>query len=75
MIDIINLRKKFGDRWITNGVNLEIPKNKMTVIIGRSGEGKSVLLKQIIGLIKRIAKTDGIAHILDNILLTRVPDL
>ncbi|HJM69232.1 MAG TPA: ATP-binding cassette domain-containing protein [Candidatus Babeliales bacterium] len=52
MIEIINLRKKFGDRWISNGVDLKIPKNKMTVIIGRSGEGKSVLLKQIIGLIK-----------------------
>jgi phospholipid/cholesterol/gamma-HCH transport system ATP-binding protein len=33
-------------------VTLEIPAGKMTVIIGKSGEGKSVLLKQIIGLIK-----------------------
>lgn len=52
MIKIINLRKKFDHRWITDGVNLEIPEGKMTVIIGRSGEGKSILLKQIIGLIK-----------------------
>ncbi len=52
LIKIVDLQKKFGDHWVTRGVNLEIPANKMTVIIGRSGEGKSVLLKQIIGLIK-----------------------
>lgn len=52
MIRIINLRKQFDHRWVTDGVNLEIPDGKMTVIIGRSGEGKSVLLKQIIGLIQ-----------------------
>ncbi len=52
MIEVIDLKKKFDDKWITKGVNLEIPDGKMTVIIGRSGEGKSVLLKQIIGLIK-----------------------
>lgn len=51
MIQIVDLKKKFDNRWVTNGVNLEIPDGKMTVIIGRSGEGKSVLLKQIIGLI------------------------
>lgn len=50
-IIIKNLKKEFDGHWITRGVNLEIPANKMTVIIGRSGEGKSVLLKQIVGLI------------------------
>jgi len=50
-IQIIDLKKKFDDHWVTRGVNLEIPENQMTVIIGRSGEGKSVLLKQVIGLI------------------------
>lgn len=52
MIKIVDLKKKFGDKWITRGVNLDIPDHQMTVIIGRSGEGKSVLLKQVIGLIK-----------------------
>lgn len=51
-LKIVDLKKKFGDKWVTKGVTLEIPPNKMTVIIGRSGEGKSVLLKQVIGLIK-----------------------
>ena len=54
MIILKDLKKQFSpdSPWITNGVNLEIPEGKFTCIIGRSGEGKSVLLKQIIGLIK-----------------------
>lgn len=51
MIRLENLKKKFDSRWVTDGVNLTIPKHEMTCIIGRSGEGKSVLLKQIVGLI------------------------
>lgn len=51
-IDIIDLKKKFDRKWITKGVNLKIPAGKMTVIIGQSGAGKSVLLKQMIGLIR-----------------------
>jgi phospholipid/cholesterol/gamma-HCH transport system ATP-binding protein len=52
MIEIIDLKKDIGNRLITNGVSLSVPKSKMTVIIGRSGEGKSLLLKQIVGLIE-----------------------
>lgn len=54
MIKLTDVKKRFGEgqRWVTNGVNLDIPSGQMTCIIGQSGEGKSVLLKQIIGLIK-----------------------
>ena len=52
IIELVDLKKSFDQRWISNGINLSLPKNKMTVIVGRSGEGKSVLLKQIIGLIE-----------------------
>jgi len=52
MIKLVDLKKKFDDKWITKGVNLEIPDKQMTVIVGRSGEGKSVLLKQMIGLLQ-----------------------
>lgn len=52
LIQIKNLKKEFDGHWVTRGVNLDIPANKMTVIIGRSGEGKSVLLKQLVGLIE-----------------------
>lgn len=53
-IKIVNLTKQFNDkgRFITNGLNLDITQGKLTCIVGRSGEGKSVLLKQIIGLIE-----------------------
>ncbi len=52
IIKIVDLKKKFENKWVTNGVNLEIPRQQMTIIVGRSGEGKSVLLKQIIGLLR-----------------------
>lgn len=54
MIELINVRKRFSEtgRWISNGISLTIPKGKITCIIGGSGEGKSVLLKQIAGLIR-----------------------
>jgi len=52
MIELVNLKKRFKNNWVTKGVNLKIPDGQMTCIIGRSGEGKSVLLKQVIGLIK-----------------------
>lgn len=51
MIEIKNLHKSFGDQHVLRGVNLSIPANKTTVILGPSGEGKSVLLKHLIGLI------------------------
>ena len=48
---IKSLRKSFdGKDFVLNGISLEIPKGKITVIIGYSGTGKSVLLKHILGL-------------------------
>lgn len=52
MIHIRNLTKTFGQRTVTHNLSIDIPEGQMTVIIGQSGEGKSLLLKQIIGLIK-----------------------
>lgn len=51
MITIKGLRKSFGSKVITDGLDLSIEKGEFLAIIGRSGEGKSVLLKQLIGLI------------------------
>ena len=51
-IQIVDLHKSFGTQKVLNGINLEIEKGKTTVIIGKSGGGKSVLLKHLIGLIK-----------------------
>lgn len=52
MIEIIDLRKSFGEKIVTNGINLKVSKGKSVCVIGGSGEGKSILLKQIVGLIK-----------------------
>ena len=51
MIKLINLKKAFGKKEITKDLSLEINTGEFLAIIGRSGEGKSVLLKQIVGLI------------------------
>ena len=51
IIQIENLRKSFGEKEVLAGVNLNIPKGESLVIIGRSGCGKSVLLKHINGLV------------------------
>lgn len=52
MIEVFDLKKAFGASPILDGVNLRIEKGESVVIIGRSGGGKSVLLKQLIGLLK-----------------------
>jgi phospholipid/cholesterol/gamma-HCH transport system ATP-binding protein len=52
MIKLTNVHKSFGAQKVLNGLNLEIPEGKVTAIIGPSGEGKSVLLKLIIGLLQ-----------------------
>ncbi|MGD0826941.1 MAG: ATP-binding cassette domain-containing protein [Desulfobaccales bacterium] len=52
MIQIIDLYKSFSGQMVLDGINLTIPTGRITVIIGKSGEGKSVLLKHLIGLLK-----------------------
>ena len=52
MIQIIDLYKSFEQQQVLNGVNLTIPRGQVTAIIGRSGGGKSVLLKHLIGLMR-----------------------
>jgi phospholipid/cholesterol/gamma-HCH transport system ATP-binding protein len=52
MISLRNVHKSFGTQKVLNGLNLEIPAGKITAIIGPSGEGKSVLLKHLIGLLQ-----------------------
>jgi phospholipid/cholesterol/gamma-HCH transport system ATP-binding protein len=51
MIEIHNLHKSFNDNKVLQGVNLEIETGETIVIIGRSGCGKSVLIKHIVGLL------------------------
>lgn len=52
-IKIEGLHKTFNSNHVMKGVNLSIYKNEITAVIGRSGCGKSVLLKHIIGLMEQ----------------------
>ncbi|NGX56011.1 MAG: putative ribonucleotide transport ATP-binding protein mkl [Candidatus Anoxychlamydiales bacterium] len=52
MIKIKNLHKSFSNSHILKGVDLEVFNSEILVILGRSGSGKSVLLKHIMGLEK-----------------------
>jgi phospholipid/cholesterol/gamma-HCH transport system ATP-binding protein len=51
MIEINNLYKSFGENKVLNGVNLQITMGETIAIIGKSGCGKSVLIKHIVGLL------------------------
>lgn len=51
MIEFKKVSKSFGAQCVLNQLDLSIPRGKITVIIGRSGEGKSVLLKHMMGLL------------------------
>jgi ABC-2 type transport system ATP-binding protein len=52
LIQLEEVVKRFGKNAVLEGVNLSIPENKITGIIGASGEGKSTILKLIIGYYK-----------------------
>lgn len=61
-IEITDLHKSFGSKHVLRGLDIAIPKGKALVVIGGSGTGKSVLLKNIIGLMhptKGSIKIDG----------------
>jgi len=52
MIELVNIHKSFGSQTVLNGLTLNIPVGKTTAVIGPSGEGKSVMLKHMIGLLQ-----------------------
>jgi phospholipid/cholesterol/gamma-HCH transport system ATP-binding protein len=49
-IEVRGLHKAFGEQQILAGVDLDVERGETLVVVGRSGEGKSVLLKHLIGL-------------------------
>ncbi len=50
MIEVLNVNKTFGDNQVLNDVSASFEKGKVNLIIGQSGQGKSVLAKCIVGL-------------------------
>ncbi|MBP9854856.1 MAG: ATP-binding cassette domain-containing protein [Candidatus Omnitrophica bacterium] len=52
MVEIVDLYKSFDNKMVLNGVNLKINRGETFALIGASGNGKSVLLKHMSGLMK-----------------------
>jgi phospholipid/cholesterol/gamma-HCH transport system ATP-binding protein len=61
VISIRDLYKSFGDNHVLRGINLDVYKRENVVVLGRSGTGKSVLIKIICGLLK---PDSGIVNVL-----------
>jgi len=62
MIEVRDVTKSFGSQQVLRGVSLDIRRGEAVVIIGRSGGGKSILLKHLIGLLQPdsgIVRVDG----------------
>jgi len=51
-IVIDNLHKSFGEKSVLRGINLSVEKGEILCIIGKSGTGKSVILKHLVGIIE-----------------------
>jgi phospholipid/cholesterol/gamma-HCH transport system ATP-binding protein len=52
IIQVRDLRKRFGRQVVLNGLSLDIMRGEILAVIGRSGTGKSVFLKHLIGLVR-----------------------
>jgi phospholipid/cholesterol/gamma-HCH transport system ATP-binding protein len=50
MVEVGDLRKSFGEQKVLNGISLGVPHGETVAVLGRSGTGKSVLLKLLVGL-------------------------
>lgn len=55
VIEITNLEKSFGETKILDGIELQLYENENLVVLGKSGSGKSVLIKCIVSLLKHDA--------------------
>ena len=51
-VELIDVWKSYGSQQVLKGINLSIAENKTTVIVGGSGQGKSQIIKHILGLIR-----------------------
>lgn len=52
VIDVVELTKSFGDVHVLKGINLRVLKGENMAVLGKSGSGKSVLIKLMVGLLK-----------------------
>ncbi len=52
MIEFRHIRKAFGDKVVLDDVSLDVQRGEVTFVIGKSGAGKSVLVKHLVGLLR-----------------------
>ncbi|MFT4849953.1 MAG: phospholipid/cholesterol/gamma-HCH transport system ATP-binding protein [Sediminicola sp.] len=52
VLELVNLKKSFGDNHILNGFNLQLFEGENLVVMGKSGSGKSVMIKCLVGLLQ-----------------------
>jgi phospholipid/cholesterol/gamma-HCH transport system ATP-binding protein len=62
VIEIKNLQKSFGDHEVLKDINLNLQKGESVVVLGKSGQGKSVMIKCIVGM---IPPDNGSLHVFD----------
>ena len=66
VVAVENLRKSFGSQTVLNGISLSVNRGETLAVLGRSGTGKSVLLRIIIGLIQPDdLESRALAHVID----------
>lgn len=53
VVEIVGLKKAFGDLRVLEGVDVDLYKGENLVVLGKSGSGKSVLIKIMVGLLKK----------------------
>jgi phospholipid/cholesterol/gamma-HCH transport system ATP-binding protein len=52
VLELVNLKKSFGDNHVLNGFNLQLFEGENLVVMGKSGSGKSVMIKCLVGLLQ-----------------------
>ncbi|WP_458626096.1 ABC transporter ATP-binding protein [Winogradskyella sp. PC D3.3] len=62
VLQVKDLHKSFGDNHVLNGFNMQLHKGENLVIMGKSGSGKSVMIKCLVGLMEADSGTITVMH-------------